>query len=318
MTFRVWKNLMLGPAAALLATLLFACSADQTTGASKIPTGVEDFGNGLYAFRYGSARSIFMVTDEGVIVTDPLNSKAAKLYRAAIAKLTDQPVKYVVYSHLHWDSIAGGQIFKDEGAEFIAQERCAQNFEVNPNPAIVKPDITFSHDYTVTLGGKSLDLAYFGPSNSECLIVMLPRPANILFIADLVNAPTADFPPDPTIPHIKPYNIVEFFQATEKFAADNGVKNIVGSSVKFNKSDDGSLVPQTGLGPVSIVTDQRIFWDSLIKTVLKANDDGFVAYTSFVMADKIDLTPFTKYDGYNEDDLAVIMRRIVSYAATGR
>ncbi len=126
--------------------------------------GVEDFGDGLYAFHYGSARSIFMVTDDGVIVTDPLNIDAAKIYREEIAKITDQPVKYVVYSHLHWDSVAGGQIFKDEGAQFVAQERCAQNFQLNPNSAIVAPDITFSESYTLTLGGQSLELAYFVPA----------------------------------------------------------------------------------------------------------------------------------------------------------
>ncbi len=56
----------------------------------------------------------------------------------------------------------------------------------------------------------------------------------------------------------------------------------------------------------------------MIRTVHIANEEGFVAYTSFVMADKIDLTPFVKYDGYDADALAVIMRRMVSYEATGR
>ncbi len=89
---------------------------------------------------------------------------------------------------------------------------------------------------------------------------MLPRPANILFIADLVNAPAAAFPPDPTIPHIKPYNIIAFFKATEKFAADNDVENIIGSIVKFDAREDGSMISQTALGPVSIVADHKGFF----------------------------------------------------------
>ena len=83
----------------------------------------EDLGGGLYAFRYGPYRNIFLVTDEGVIVTDPIDAKAAGPMREEIAKVTDRPVKYVAYSHSHWDHARGGKIFKDEGAQFIAQEK---------------------------------------------------------------------------------------------------------------------------------------------------------------------------------------------------
>ena len=73
----------------------------------------------LYSFFHRGTRSIFIVTDEGVIVADPVSVDHAKLLRDAIRAVTDQPVKYVVYSHSHWDHVLGGQIFKDEGAEFI-------------------------------------------------------------------------------------------------------------------------------------------------------------------------------------------------------
>ncbi|MGA1873120.1 MAG: Ig-like domain-containing protein, partial [Thermoplasmatota archaeon] len=44
-----------------------------------------------------------LVTDDGVIATDPLGVESAPLYREAIRAVTDQPVKYVIYSHSHWD-----------------------------------------------------------------------------------------------------------------------------------------------------------------------------------------------------------------------
>ena len=75
---------------------------------------------GVYSYGAFSARSLFVVTEDGVIATDPVNSKNAADMRAAIAEVTDQPVKYVVYSHQHWDHVLGGQVFKDEGAEFIS------------------------------------------------------------------------------------------------------------------------------------------------------------------------------------------------------
>ena len=66
---------------------------------------------GVYTFSAFSARSLFVVTDDGVIITDPVSTKNAADMRAAIAEVTDQPVKYVIYSHQHWDHVLGGQIF---------------------------------------------------------------------------------------------------------------------------------------------------------------------------------------------------------------
>ena len=97
-------------------------------GAQLLPPGIEntrtvEIAENLYGFRFGPYRSLFMVTPEGVIATDPQSPEAAVEYRRAIAALTDLPVKYVVYSHAHWDHARGGQIFKDEGARFVAHER---------------------------------------------------------------------------------------------------------------------------------------------------------------------------------------------------
>ena len=87
-------------------------------------TEVTQITDDLYMFRFWVYRTIFLVTDDGVIVADPINPKAAGMLMEEIRKITDQPIKYVIYSHEHWDHAAGGQVFKDAGAEFIAQENC--------------------------------------------------------------------------------------------------------------------------------------------------------------------------------------------------
>ncbi len=81
----------------------------------------------VYSFRYFIHRNMIVITDEGVVVSDPLNPNAAKAMMAEIKKLTDKPVKYVIYSHNHWDHIAGAKIFRDAGAEIVAHELAAQN-----------------------------------------------------------------------------------------------------------------------------------------------------------------------------------------------
>ena len=68
----------------------------------------------VYLFRHQFHQAIFIMTPEGVIVTDPINADAAAWLKAEIKKLTDQPVRYVVYSHHHSDHITGGSVFADQ------------------------------------------------------------------------------------------------------------------------------------------------------------------------------------------------------------
>ena len=123
-------------------------------GGKDFGTSVKNIGDGLYVFRWWVYRTFFLVTDEGVIVADPLNPKAAKLLQKEIRKATDKPVKYVVYSHNHHDHISGGSIFKEEGATFIAHKNVLKELGDHPHPLTPLPDITFEDSYTVKLGDR--------------------------------------------------------------------------------------------------------------------------------------------------------------------
>src|SRR5687768_18561056 len=75
----------------------------------------------VYVFRYGGHQSMFVVTREGVIATDPISygrPQAAVTYIEEINKVSGgKPLKYLIYSHHHYDHIAGGQPMKDAGAK---------------------------------------------------------------------------------------------------------------------------------------------------------------------------------------------------------
>ena len=89
--------------------------AQQPTFAT---TKVEGTDN-VYIFRYQNHQAMFVVTPAGVIVTDPISygrPQAAQTYLDEIRKITKAPIKYLIYSHHHYDHIAGGKVFKDAGA----------------------------------------------------------------------------------------------------------------------------------------------------------------------------------------------------------
>ena len=85
-------------AAVFISAALTATAQAQTPPPPFATTKVTD---NVYIFRYGGHQSMFVVTPEGVIATDPigyLRPQAVKTYIDEIKKVTPAPIKYVVYS----------------------------------------------------------------------------------------------------------------------------------------------------------------------------------------------------------------------------
>ena len=95
----------------------------------------------LYRFQNKFHYSVFLVTPEGVIVTDPINADAAKWLKAEIASRFGKPIRYVVYSHDHADHIAGGEVFAADGAIVVAHEKAKRAILGEKRPTAV-PQIT--------------------------------------------------------------------------------------------------------------------------------------------------------------------------------
>lgn len=143
----------------------------------------------VYTFRNQNSQSMFIVTSEGVIVTDPVGygrPQGGAQYLAEIRKVTNQPIRYLVYSHHHFDHIAGGRAFKEAGARVVAHRRALERLKVLNDPNTVLPDETFDKSRTITLGGTALELTYIGPNHSDStLVVRLPK-ERIIFLVDLI------------------------------------------------------------------------------------------------------------------------------------
>ena len=76
----------------------------------------------VYRFQNNFHFSIFTITGDGVVVTDPINREAAIWLKSEIAKLTDQKITHLVYSHSHGDHASGGRVF-GEASDIIIHER---------------------------------------------------------------------------------------------------------------------------------------------------------------------------------------------------
>lgn len=139
----------------------------------------------LYRFQNDSHYSVFLVTPEGVIATDPINAEAARWLEAEIENRFGREIRYVVYSHDHADHISGGEVFADS-ATVIAHDKAREAIIGENRPTSV-PEITFSESLTIELGGKTVELIYPGRSHSNNLIVMHFPEERAAFTVDFIS-----------------------------------------------------------------------------------------------------------------------------------
>ena len=239
----------------LFSPLLTTAAALTSLKAPVTGYEVTQVGPGYYTFRYTGTRNVFLVTSDGVIVTDPIEPAAARVLREEIRKITPLPVKYVVYSHQHWDHVMGGQLFKDEGAVFVSHENCLAHFDDMPNPDVVRPDRTFPGDrLDLTLGDRTLQLRYYGRNHGDCLIVMTPSHVDVPFIVDLG---TAGGMPLPFIPDYSLHNWVRTLRELE--------------AERFEHYVGGHGIP---VAPKSRLTERREYLEALMTETKRELDAG--------------------------------------------
>jgi glyoxylase-like metal-dependent hydrolase (beta-lactamase superfamily II) len=182
----------------ILATAVFGALATAMTGpalaqapAAPTPplfatTKVEGTDN-VYIFRYQNHQAMFIVTPAGVIATDPISygrPQAATTYIDEIKKITKAPIKYLIYSHHHYDHIAGGKPFKDAGAQVVAHRRASERLKALQGRDVVVPDQVVDGKRTIKLGGTTLDLVFTGKNHSDSSLVMFLPKEKIIFAVD--------------------------------------------------------------------------------------------------------------------------------------
>jgi glyoxylase-like metal-dependent hydrolase (beta-lactamase superfamily II) len=167
-----------------------ASLAQQPPPRPQIETTKVEATDNVYIFRNGNHQAMFVVTKAGVIATDPVaygRPNGGQDYVNEIKKVTNQPIKYLIYSHHHFDHIAGGKAFKDAGARVIAHQRAKERLALIKDPHTVLPDEAVDNNgRTIRLGGTTLELKYVGINHSDSTLVMRLPKEKIIFVVDLI------------------------------------------------------------------------------------------------------------------------------------
>jgi len=288
---------------AILAALTIGTGTAMAQNPPPVSTRKVDGTDNVYVFRYGGHQSMFVVTPQGVIATDPISYlRPAKPYIDAIKAVTDKPIKYVIYSHHHYDHIAGGQPFKDLGATFIAHRRAKERLlELKKQnallPDVVIPDEVVDGKKTITLGGTTLELFYVGRNHSDDMLVMRLPKEKLVFVVDFAPIEAVQFRniPDNASP-------LEFIDSLKKLAALDWDRMITGHPYAGGR-----------YGTKKDVQDDIAYMEDLSAEVKKAADAGKCWDTAMK---EVKLPKYEKWAGY-ENGLAANVERFCYWWGRG-
>ncbi|MFL2546022.1 MAG: MBL fold metallo-hydrolase [Candidatus Rariloculaceae bacterium] len=129
-------------ASRVLLLILSVCSLFGVTAvfAQEAPRrSIEEIADGVYRAMNNFHGTVFMVTDEGIIVVDPLRPDFAEWLKAEFDTRFGVPVRYVIYSHHHGDHASGGAVFADT-AKFVGHANMLNHLAM-PDPETRLTDV---------------------------------------------------------------------------------------------------------------------------------------------------------------------------------
>jgi len=182
--------------AALFVLVVFPANAQSDDRFAKVEITVTPIRDGL-ALLTGQGGNIVLSTgtDGSFIIDDqfaPLNDKI----RAAIATLSDKPVRFVLNTHFHGDHTGGNERFGSDGAVIVAHDNVrlrmshAQFLEtfkrdLKPSPAAALPLVTFSDGLSLHLNGQDVRALHVAHAHTDGDAIVWFAQARVLHMGDI-------------------------------------------------------------------------------------------------------------------------------------
>jgi len=146
----------------------------------------------LYEIEGDGGNVAVYITNEGVIVVDDKFEYDFNDIMAKIKSVTAQPVKYVLNTHHHGDHTGSNEHFLPT-AEIISTANARKNMIDGKQPGA--PRVVFTDETDVFLGGKQVQMRYFGRGHTNGDAMVYFPALRLLHTGDLVagNSPLIDY-----------------------------------------------------------------------------------------------------------------------------
>lgn len=182
----------------LAAALAVACAslpASAQQDFSKVEIKAEKVAEGLWMLTGSGGNIGVSAGPDGVFLVDDQYAPLTGRIKAAVATLSDKPIRFVLNTHWHGDHVGGNENLGKDGAVIVAHENVRKRMSTEQfnrmfnratpaSPAVALPLVTFAESVSFHLNGQTVDAVHVPPAHTDGDVIVFFRQANVIHAGD--------------------------------------------------------------------------------------------------------------------------------------
>jgi glyoxylase-like metal-dependent hydrolase (beta-lactamase superfamily II) len=136
------------------------------------------------------------IGNDGTFIIDDQFAPLTKKIKAAIAKLTNKPVQFVINTHFHGDHSGGNKNFGREGAIIVSQENSRKRLEADQFPNLPPqgqfsdslaglPKITFTQSMSFHYNGETILIFHISDAHTDGDAIIYFKQSDVVHMGDV-------------------------------------------------------------------------------------------------------------------------------------
>jgi cyclase len=179
----------------VIAVVFPVSAAAQQPDFSKVEVKTTKIGEGVYMLAGAGGNLGLSVGEDAVFLVDDEFAPLTEKVKAAIAAISDKPVRFVLNTHWHFDHAGGNENLGQGGALIVAHDNVRKrmsvdhfitdlNMKIQASPKVALPVVTFAESATFHINGDEIQAVHVPPAHTDGDSFVHFRKANVLHMGD--------------------------------------------------------------------------------------------------------------------------------------
>ena len=183
--------------AGLLAAALALGAQAQGADYSKVEIQTRKLNDSTYMLVGAGGNIGLSVGDDAVFLIDDQFAPLAPKIKAAVARITNKPVQFLLNTHFHFDHTGGNESFGKDGALIVAHDNVRRRMTSNQliamvgssakqdaSPTVALPVVTVSNDISFNINGEDIRAFHVPRAHTDGDLIVHFRKGDIVHMGD--------------------------------------------------------------------------------------------------------------------------------------